>query len=75
MIGDPTARGHGIGTAATTAIINYLHEQGKITIYSRTLTSNTVANHLFEAEGFHIFGEAYTDSDGLEWQNLVNIQD
>jgi len=71
MIGDPTARGKGIGGASTDAVIDYLRQQGEVAVYSRTLVQNTVAKNLLNNNGFMPDGEPYTDEDGLEWQNAA----
>lgn len=70
MIGDPNARGKGIGNSTTKSVIDYLHSQGKTTIYSRHLVTNERAAKLLEEQGFTDYGEAYSDQDGLKWQNM-----
>lgn len=71
MIGDPEARGHGIGDTVTKSVINYLHEQGNSKIYSRRLTSNDNAAKLLSQNGFVELDIPYTDKDELTWQNVV----
>jgi RimJ/RimL family protein N-acetyltransferase len=73
MIGDPTARGNGVGSSAMSNVIEYLEEQGHKYIYSRHITSNAGAKRLFEKLGFREFGPAYEDIDSLEWQNTVRL--
>lgn len=70
MIGDLSARGQGIGSASTGAVIDYLKQQGETAVYSRTLIDNHVAAELLKEKGFQQVGNAYADSDGLEWQNV-----
>jgi RimJ/RimL family protein N-acetyltransferase len=71
MIGDPAARGQGIGTASTAAVIDYLKNKGEQRIYSRTLTRNNIASSLLAENGFKPYGPPYKDSDELEWQNAM----
>ena len=70
MIGDPSVRGKGVGFSATSKIVEYLEEQGNKSIYSRHLTKNTSAKSLLDALSFKDMGEPYSDTDGLEWQNV-----
>lgn len=72
MIGDPSVRGQGVGRAAMAAVIGYLRADGKYPkLYSRYLTTNTGSIKLLNGFGFTHLGPAYTDEDGLEFQNLV----
>ena len=71
MIGDPEARGRGIGDTVTKAVVNYLREQGSSKIYSRRLISNDIAAKLLFKNGFVKLDDPYTDEDGLTWQNVV----
>ncbi len=72
MIGDPDARGHGAGRAATQAVIDYLREEGKYQhLFSRHLMVNEGAKKLLESCGFEKLEEPYEDSDGLSWQNVA----
>lgn len=71
MIGDPESRGRGIGAASMSAVIGYLEQQGEEKIYSRVLAKNTVASKLLSDNGFQPLGDTYTDSDDLQWQNVV----
>ena len=72
MIGDPTARGHGVGRAALTAVIDHIsHTHKHPSLYSRHLTSNRPVINLLGSAGFRDLGEPYVDSDGLRWQNVV----
>ena len=70
MIGDPKARGHGIGRSASEAVIGYMRQSGEYRdLYTRHLISNLPASKLLEEVGFTKLDETYTDSDGLIWQN------
>lgn len=71
MIGDPESRGQGVGAASTNAVVDYLKQQGEEKIYSRVLVKNTVASKLLEDNGFRSLGDIYTDSNDLQWQNVV----
>jgi RimJ/RimL family protein N-acetyltransferase len=72
MIGDPSARGQGVGTAAKRAVIDYMfHEYGAGELYSRHLTRNEISAAGLAKLGFQNDGDAYTDADGLEWQNMA----
>ncbi len=72
MLGDESARGHGVGQAAMQAVIEFLHKQGHAEIYSRHLTRNLTSASLLNKLNFQNDGEPYTSSaDGLDWQNLV----
>lgn len=71
MIGDPEARGKGIGLSATTTVVEYLEKQGYEHIYSRYLTNNEVSRNLLSQIGFHQMGTPYTDEDNLEFQNVI----
>lgn len=70
MIGDPSFRGRGIGRSVMNAMINYLEENGRKSIFSRHLVSNTVVARLNQSIGFIADGESYIDENGLEWQNI-----
>jgi GNAT superfamily N-acetyltransferase len=72
MIGDPTARGHGVGRAALAAVIDHISGTGEHAgLYSRHLTSNRPVTNLLASAGFRSLGEPYVDSDGLRWQNVL----
>jgi RimJ/RimL family protein N-acetyltransferase len=71
MIGDPSARGKGVGFAASSKVIEHLVDQGFGTVYSRHLAKNSGASGLLHSLGFTNLGETYSDEDGLEWQNLI----
>jgi RimJ/RimL family protein N-acetyltransferase len=72
MIGDPSARRQGIGRATIAAIVQYLKAEAKHpNLYSRYLTSNAGSIKLLAGLGFTSLGSAYTDGDGLEFQNVV----
>jgi RimJ/RimL family protein N-acetyltransferase len=72
MIGDPAARGHGVGRAALAAVIDHLSDADEhASLYSRHLTSNRPVTNLLRSAGFRNLGEPYVDSDGLRWQNVV----
>jgi len=71
MIGDPSVRGRGVGSAAVRKLIETLAEQGNQTIYSRHLVANVGPKALLGGLGFREDGETYLDDDGLEWQNVV----
>lgn len=70
MIGEPNARGKGLGTATIRCVLEYLEQQGKDTVYSRHLTTNLAAGRLLKSLGFTELGKPY-QSDALEFQNLV----
>lgn len=72
MIGDPEVRGKGVGTAALQAVTEWLQtEKNYKIVYSRHLTSNAAPARINQKLGFKPQGAAYTDSDGLEFQNVV----
>lgn len=71
MIGDPNMRGKGVGPATLSTVIDYIESKGNNSIYSRHLTKNQRAKSLLESLGFHNLGNKYTDTDGLEWQNVM----
>jgi RimJ/RimL family protein N-acetyltransferase len=72
MIGDPDYRGRGIGRSVMEAAINYvrvgLHSDF---VYTRHLTNNTAITKLNKSLGFEKDGKAYTDQNGLKWQNVM----
>lgn len=70
MIGDPRARGRGIGNISAVAVIDYLKKSGVKDIYSRHLITNVASSHLLRGIGFTDLGDPYKDSDGLTWQNV-----
>lgn len=70
MIGDPSARGKGIGFSSTSKVIDHLKEQGNKSVYSRHLTKNSGAKSLLDTLGFQDKEEPYPDGS-LEWQNVV----
>lgn len=70
MIGDPTARGGGVGSESMKAVLNWLiTDQRNEQVYSRYMTTNEGSAHLLAKLGFETTGEIYSDNDGLEWQN------
>ena len=71
MIGDPEVRGKGVGTASTSSVISHLSQTGYKSIYSRYQLINTGSAKLLHDVGFQPDGEPYTDSDGLEYQNVA----
>lgn len=70
MIGDLKARGRGVGSASFSAVIGYLQKLGYQEIFTRHLSTNTVAGVLSSNSGFTDFGDPYSDTDGLCWQNM-----
>jgi len=74
MIGDPSARGKGIGHASTEAVLSYLQDRGHELVYSRHLVSNFAAASLLGSFNFIPDGSEYKDKDGLEWQNAKLVQ-
>lgn len=70
MIGDPEARGKGIGSSSTKAVIGYLRDSGELQLFSRHLADNTTAAKLLAEQGFTPVGEPKPDKDGLIWQNV-----
>ncbi|HVQ43947.1 MAG TPA: GNAT family N-acetyltransferase [Candidatus Saccharimonadia bacterium] len=72
MIGDPSARGQGVGHAALQAAIEFLESQGHKRIYARHIIDNQVSPLLLSKLGFKKTGDPYIDDeDGLSWQTLV----
>jgi len=72
MIGDPTYRGQGLGTAAKHAIIQYMfNDYGADALYARHLTRNTISAAGLRELNFQNDGLVYSDNDGLEWQNMI----
>ena len=71
MIGDPTSRGHGVGKNACIAVLAYLKNNREYeNINSRYLLLNQGSANLLDGLGFEKTGDQYSDSDGLEWQNV-----
>ncbi len=70
MIGDPQARGKGIGSSSMKAVIDYLREDDCLQVFSRHLADNTAAAKLLADQGFTPVGEPEPDNDGLIWQNV-----
>ena len=72
MIGDKAARGRGVGRSSIKAVIDFLYEErDQDKIYSRHLTNNEAISNLLSELGFEPVGNEYSDSDGLEWQNVI----
>jgi RimJ/RimL family protein N-acetyltransferase len=72
MVGDPSARGQGIGQAVLQAVIDYLHAEGHQVIYACHTSANQASADLLRRLGFQPDGPPYTDPDDhLIWQNLV----
>jgi RimJ/RimL family protein N-acetyltransferase len=71
MLGDPAARGRGVGRTAMQAVIDFLHAENHHHIHSRHLTTNTASRSLLQTLHFQPDGLPYTDADGLHWQNLI----
>lgn len=71
MIGDPEYRGKGIGRIAMQSMLGYARDTLKYEmIYTRHLANNLPVAKLNEALGFVKDSKAYTDENGLEWQNI-----
>jgi RimJ/RimL family protein N-acetyltransferase len=71
MIGDPLARGQGIGKRCMSAVITWLqNERHESIIYTRHLIDNQASAHLLRSLGFINNGPMYADEDGLKWQNV-----
>lgn len=70
MIGDPGARGKGIGSTSMESVISYLDSKGYSTVFSRHLANNNRAAKLLEEQGFEDMAESYLDQEGLTWQNM-----
>jgi RimJ/RimL family protein N-acetyltransferase len=70
MIGDPEARGKGVGEAALKSVINFLREDGHDTILARHLTTNQASAGLLGKVGFQKDGNEYAGDDGFHWQNM-----
>ncbi|HEX7368384.1 MAG TPA: GNAT family N-acetyltransferase [Candidatus Saccharimonadales bacterium] len=72
MIGDPAARGKGIGVQVFRSVVTWLENDQKYSkIYTRHLVSNVASAKLAGKSGFVNSGETYRDSDGLLWQNML----
>lgn len=71
MIGDPSVRGKGIGTAAMASVVGFLQKKDHKIIYSRHLSGNTSAAALLHDMGFAPYQKPYEDEDGLVWQNEI----
>lgn len=72
MIGDPEARGHGVGFTAMQAAIAWLqYDEGEEIIFSRYPTDSRAACRLSQKLGFEEDDEPYTDQSGQQWQNVV----
>jgi RimJ/RimL family protein N-acetyltransferase len=70
MIGDPSARGKGLGRASVELVLNFLKLEGFSTIHARYLTKNGVSSSLLSTFGFIKDSRVYVDENGLEWQNV-----
>lgn len=72
MLGDESARGHGVGQAVMQVVIDFLRGQGHTEIYTRHHINNRVSASLLRKLNFQNEGEVYISSaDGLAWQNLI----
>ena len=72
MIGDPEARGKGIGKQAIGLVMRSMRSEKEFrTLYSRHLVDNTAAAAILRPYGFQKAGKPYGDADGLQWQNEV----
>lgn len=72
MLGDPAARGAGVGLAAAEAVVGFLQSQRHAPIYSRHLLDNLASRALLHKLGFVNDGAPYAaEDDGFSWQNLV----
>lgn len=71
MIGNPEARGKGVGEKVINAVIGWLKQEKNYPfLYSRHLVDNVRAAKLLKKLGFANFGSQYSDQDGLYWQNV-----
>src|SRR6266498_2431670 len=61
MIGDPSARGQGVGSQAMQLAINYLFQQGYSTVYTRHRVGNTPVEKMSARLGFVPDGDPYMD--------------
>jgi len=72
MIGDPAARGQGVGYAALKALIQQLGQYE--CLYSRYLIDNIGSAKLLKKLGFMQDGPSYRDEDGLAFQNVKLVK-
>ncbi len=70
MIGDASARGKGVGTAAMQLALAQLKGIGYKTVHARALTHNAPSLAMLKTLGFENAGSAYFDEDMLLWQNV-----
>ena len=71
MIGDPAARGAGLGLLCLNAVDQFLFRRGAERVFARHLVSNHASARLLARAGFVDLDEPYIDQDdGLRWQNV-----
>jgi RimJ/RimL family protein N-acetyltransferase len=71
MIGEPAARGAGVGLPCVSAVGQFLFRTGAERVFARHLVSNQASARLLARAGFVDLGEPYIDQDdGLCWQNV-----
>jgi RimJ/RimL family protein N-acetyltransferase len=70
MIGDASARGKGVGTAAMQLAIAQLQSIGYKIVHARALTRNAPSLAMLKKLGFVNAGSPYVDDDKLSWQNV-----
>lgn len=76
FIGDNLVRGMGVGTVALRAVVAWLiQEQKEDILFARYRIGNESSAQLLLKLGFEEDGDAYSDEDGLEWQNVIMRQD
>lgn len=69
MIGDPAARGHGVGRAALRAVVEFLAAEGFPRVTARHIVGNAASAALLRNQGFRPIGSPAIDpEDGLTWQ-------
>lgn len=71
MIGDPDARGGGVGSASFKAVLDwFINDQHPPYVYSRYISGNKGSANLIAKFKFQKNGEVRPDKDGIEWQNV-----
>ena len=72
MIGDPSARGHGVAGAALAAVLDFMSGQGCPALYARALVTNAASARVLLRAGFADVGDPYLEhGNGLIWRTFV----
>ena len=72
LVGEPSARGHGVAGAALAAVLDFMSGQVCPTLHARVLVTNAASARVLLRAGFADVGDPYLEhGNGLIWRTFV----